>query len=178
MFDGIRTAARKKLGKPPRLIIETLVVRGIAGRVKRSFPQIVRLHLVGSRLRHRYARDIEFVAVVGNLEEMPGRTLVNVFGRPSDKEVARMPSARVRSLLPKVDLFFALPEEVEIALLEYGLGLDNIRWKKRARAKGMKLTRYGLYKGSILVTRKMAEIAQLLGLPLKPHLALSLANPF
>ena len=178
MLEGIRTAARKKLEKPPRLIIETLVVRGIAGRIKKAFPQIVRLHLVGSRLRHRYARDIEFVAVVEDLSEMPGRTLVNVFDRPSDKDVAKMPSARIRSLLPKVDLFFALPEETQMALLEYGLGLDNIRWKKRARAKGMKLTRYGLYKGSVLVTRKMAEVAQLLGLPLKPHLALSLANPF
>lgn len=170
-FMGIRTAARKKADKPPRVIIETIIVKGIANKIKSVFPQIERLHLVGSRLRHREARDIEFVAVVASLSDMPGRALVNVFDRPTDK----LKPGNVYP--PKVDLFFSLPEEVEPHIIEFGLGLDNIRWKKAAKKKGYKLTRYGLFKGSVLVTQKMAQIAHLIGMPLKPHLVMSLENP-
>jgi len=174
---GIRTAAKKKIGRLPRMIIETIVVKRTADQVRALFPQVERLHLVGSRLRHRYARDLEFVAVVKDERNLPGRTLVNIFGRPPDKEIAKMSPARIEALPLKIDLFFALPEEVEATILEFGLGLDNIRWKKQAIKKGLKLTRYGLFKGSKLVTRKMEEIAALIGIPLKPHLVHSLKNP-
>jgi DNA polymerase/3'-5' exonuclease PolX len=169
---GIHSAARKKVEKPPRLIIETIIVKGIADKIKAVFPQIIRLHLVGSRLRHRDARDVEFVAVTPSLTDMPGRSLVNIFDRPADKEIK---SGKVYP--PKVDLFFSLPEEVEAHIIELGLGLDNIRWKKAAKKKGYKLTRYGLFKGSVLVAQKMAQIAHLIGMPLKPHLVMSLENP-
>lgn len=169
---GIRTAARKKIGKLPRAIIETIVVKGIANRIKSVFPQVERLHLVGSRLRHREARDVEFVAAVSSLNDMPGRALINIFDRPPDKDIKRG-----KTYPPKVDLFFATPEEVEAHIIEFGLGLDNIRWKKAAKKKGYKLTRYGLFKGPVLVTQKMVEIARLIGMPLKPHLIMSLENP-
>lgn len=169
---GIRTADRKKVSKLPRAIIETIIVKGIANRIKLVFPQIERLHLVGSRLRHREARDVEFVAVVPNLSDMPGRALINIFDRPPDKGLKSG-----NTYLPKVDLFFSTPEEVEAHIIEFGLGLDNIRWKKAAKKKGYKLTRYGLFKGPVLVTQKMVEIARLIGLPLKPHLVMSLENP-
>src|SRR3990172_605540 len=160
-MEGIRTAARKKEGKPPRAIIETLIVEKTAERLKGLFPQILRLHLVGSRLRHRYGRDLEFVAVVENEQNMPGRNLVNAI----DSKL-------------KVDLFFSLPEEIETHILEFGLGFDIMRWKKTAIKKGYKLNRYGLFKKGLLVSRKMAEIAQLIGMPLKPHLVASLENPY
>lgn len=170
---GYRTATRKQGPKPPRMVIETLIVKKTAEKIKSIFPNIDRLHLVGSRLRHRDARDIEFVAVVEDPRNLIGRTIVNVFDRPDDKDIK--PGV---SYPPKVDLFFSLPSEVEAHILEFGLGLDNIHWKKAAQKKGYRLTRYGLFKGSVLVTQKMAQIARLLRLKLKPRLVYSLENPY
>jgi len=159
-LSGIRTAAARKKSKPPREIIRTIIVRDLARRVVREFPQIRRLHLVGSRLRHRYARDVEFVAVVDDERNMPSRNIVNALDGPV-----------------KVDLFFSLPDEVEPHILEFGLGFDIMRWKRAAIAKGYKLTRYGLWKGNARVSNRMAEIAVLIGMPLKPNLVWSLENP-
>lgn len=157
---GIRTAAARKESKSPREVIRTLIVRNLARKVTREFPQIQRLHLVGSRLRHRYGRDVEFVAVVDDEREMPARNIVNALDGPV-----------------KVDLFFSLPDEVETHILEFGLGFDIMRWKRAAISKGYKLTRYGLWKGPMRVSNKMAEISALIGMPLKPHLVWSLENP-
>lgn len=144
----------------PRIPISTVLVLGAARAIHRLFPKIKRLHLVGSRLRHKYGRDIEFVAVVDRPEDMPGRNVINL-------KVGNM----------KVDLFFATAEEAEPTILEFGLGRDIMRWKRAAIAKGLKLNRYGLWNGSVRVTNRMDEIAAILGMELKPHLVFSLKNP-
>jgi hypothetical protein len=66
---------------------------------------------------------------------------------------------------------------MEAAILEFGLGLDIIRWKRAAISMGYQLNRYGLWRGKVLVTQKMAQISSILGLPLKPHLVYTLKNP-
>lgn len=151
-------AVREKTGL--RLPIATIVVHRIAEAVRKTFPRILRLHLVGSRLRHKYGRDVEFVAVVEHLEDMPSRNVVGL-------KIANL----------KVDLFFSLPQEVEASILEFGLGADIMRWKRAAIRKGLKLNRYGLWKNGKLVAVKMAEIAAILGMPLKTELVFSLENP-
>lgn len=162
-----------KTQKPPRAVIETIIVKNIAEKIRGIFPQIARLHLVGSRLRHREARDVEFVAVVEDPRNLIGRTIINVFDRPENKDIK--PG---KTYPPKVDLFFSLPNEVESHILEFGLGMDNVRWKKAAQKKGYRLTRYGLFKGSILITQKMGEIAKLIGMKIKPSLVHSLKTPY
>jgi hypothetical protein len=146
----------------PRVPIHTLVITEAALAVKRIFPKIKRLHLVGSRLRRPVGRDIEFVAVVRNKRDLPARNMRGAI--------------KVNNF--KVDLFFALPDEVETTILEFGLGLDNIRWKKAAKDRGFKLNRFGLFKGSKKISGSMIEIAGILGKPLKPFLIVSLENPF
>lgn len=144
----------------PRVPISTLFVLKAARAMRKAFPQIRRLHLVGSRLRHKYGRDIEFVAVVDRESQMPGRNVIGLrFGNF------------------KIDLFFATPEDVEPTILEFGLGRDIMRWKRAAKAKGLKLNRFGLWKGPKRVTNRMKEIATILGMPLKSHLVFTLANP-
>lgn len=153
---GIKTAARRKEGVPARVPIETLLVRETAKAVKRLIPEVRHLHLVGSRLRHRYGRDLDFVAVSPTLA-----------GRNKTLKVGNL----------TVNLFFSSQQEVEPAILEYGLGFDIMRWKRKAISMGYRLNRYGLWKGSALVSVKMAEISSLLGLPLKPSLVYTLRNP-
>jgi hypothetical protein len=144
----------------PRVPIETLFVIRSAQTVRKMFPGIRRLHLVGSRLRHKYGRDVEFVAVADRIEDMPGRNVIGL---------------RFGSF--KIDLFFALPDEVEPHILEFGLGRDIMRWKKAAKNKGLKLNRFGLWKGQRRISTSMKEIAAILGMPLKTHLVFSLQNP-
>lgn len=157
---GTKSAARKKEGRPPREVIQTLLVERTAEAVKKLFPKVKRLHLVGSRLRHRYARDLDFVAVVSSLRDVPGRAITLKVGNLT------------------VNVFVALPEEVEPTILEYGLGLDIIRWKRKAISLGFVLNRYGLWREGARISNKMAEIATILGMPLKPHLVWSLKHPY
>ena len=159
-LKGIKTAVRKKVGRPPREAIATLLVEKTAEAVKNIFPKVKRLHLVGSRLRHRYARDLDFVAVVSSLRDMPGRNVTLKIGPLG------------------VNLFAALPEEVEPTILEYGLGLDIIRWKRKALSLGFVLNRFGLWRKGVRVSNRMAEISAILGMPLKPHLVWSLKHPY
>ena len=153
---GIRTAARRKEGAPPRMPIATLLVQETARAIKALIPEVKRLHLVGSRLRHKYARDLDFVAV-------------------SRKLAGRNQTLKVGNL--SVNLFFSAPEDVEPAILEFGLGFDIMRWKKKAISMGYHLNRYGLWRGKVLVSQKMAQIASILGLPLKPFLVYTLQHP-
>jgi len=159
LVRGIRTAARKKIGRPPRVPIATAVVLLAARAVRTLFPKIRSLHLVGSRLRRKAARDLDFVAVVDRQEDLPGRNITTRAGEIS------------------INLFFALPDEAESTILEFGLGLDVIRWKKAAIMRGFRLNRFGLWKGSKRVSTRMAEIAGILGMPLKPFLVATLENP-
>jgi DNA polymerase/3'-5' exonuclease PolX len=149
------------LSQPARVPIATLLVVRAAEAVKRAFPEIKRLYLVGSRLRHKYGRDIDFVALVDRKEDMPSR---NVLGIP------------FKSAGFKIDLFFATPDELEPTIIEFALGRD-MTWKRAAIAKGLKLNRFGLWKGSRRISNKMSEIAAILGVPLKPHLVFTLAHP-
>lgn len=152
-------AIRKKSGTRPPIATGDIVLTARA--MKLMFPQIEALHLVGSRLRRKVGRDLDFVAVVDDVRNMPARNLTDLeFG-------GRM-----------VNLFFATPDEVEPSILEFGLGADDIRWKKAAKAKGFRLNRFGLWKGPRRLSNRMAEIAKILGMPLKPFLVLSLENPF
>lgn len=149
-----------KKNLPPRLPIATLLVLRTAQAIKKMFPTIRHLYLVGSRLRHKYGRDLEFVAEVNRLEDMPGRNVIGLkFGTL------------------KVDLFFSLPDEVDTHILEFGLGRDIMRWKRFAIRKGLKLNRFGLWKGPKRISTNMREIAAILGVPLKPHLVFSRQNP-
>lgn len=156
---GIRTAARKKVGRPPRLPIATLLVDETAKAIKALHPGIKHLYLVGSRLRHRDARDLDFVAV-------------------ADHPVLSGRNATLRVGQFKVNLFFANPDNVEAAILEFGLGLDILRWKRRAIERGYRMNRYGLWKGKMFVSAEMGKIAALLGLPLKPFLVYTLKHPY
>lgn len=158
---GIRTAARRKKSKPPRVPIASFLVQAAAKTTHKMFPQVQELHLVGSRLRHKYGRDLEFVAVVEDEADMPARNMVDALKTDGFD----------------VDLFFSLPDEVEMHILEFGLGFDIMRWKRAAMAKGYHMNRYGLWRGKHLVTQKMAEVAKLLGMPLKPFLVATLNNP-
>ena len=142
--------------KGARLPIATLVVRETARTVKKAIPGIRRLHLVGSRLRHSYARDLDFVAV-------------------SPQMAGRNTTIRIGTLT--VNLFFSSPRDVEAAILEFGLGFDILRWKRKAKSLGYRLNRYGLWRGQVVVTRKMAQIASLLDLPLRPFLVYTLKHP-
>lgn len=151
--DTISLMASKTL---PRMPIQTLVIRESAKVLKEMFPSIKRLHLVGSRLRHKYGRDLDFVAVGNGLE---GHNW----------------TVKVGNLV--INLFGASHKNVEPAILEFGLGMDIIRWKKKAASMGYQLNRYGLWRKKILVTAKMSEISSLLGLPLKPNLVYTLRNP-
>jgi hypothetical protein len=142
-----------------RLPIETAVVVSAARFVRKRFPKIRRLHLVGSRLRRKVGRDIDFVAVVASRQLTRRNVLDLPFGNLN------------------INVFFTLPDEVEPAILEFGLGMDDVRWKRKAKAMGLTLNRYGLWKGSVRVSNKMKEIAAILDLPLKPFLLMSLRNP-
>lgn len=158
---GIRAAAvARKKTLPPRVPIATVLVRETAGAVRRLYPGIRDLHLVGSRLRHKYARDLDWVAVVSRPGDMPGRNVTLKIGALS------------------VNLFFALPEERETTVLEFGLGLDIRRWKRRAIDRGFKLNRYGLFHKGVKMTGRLVEIAGVLGLAPKPALVWTLKNPF
>lgn len=159
LVRGIRTAARKKIGLPPRALIETIRVHAAVKALKKLFPRVVSWHLVGSRLRHREARDLDFVAVVRSLRDMPGR---NIATRIADYGV---------------NIFFALPEERDFTIIEFGLGLDIMRWKRAAIRKGLKLNRFGLWKGDVRVARSIEEVAAILGMPAKPHLLWSRDHP-
>jgi len=127
--------------------------------VKKAYPKIKRLHLAGSSLRHGTGEDFDFVAVVD--EKLP-----------DDKNIIGFDLGGKLS-----DIFFTTEATVESFIIEYGLGMDVIRWKTKAQTLGFKLNRYGLWKGKDLVTAKMAEIADKLGLPLKEHLVRSLNTP-
>lgn len=150
-------AVRKKT--VPRAPISIALIREVAKALRRMFPKIQKLHLVGSRIRHAYARDLDFVAVVRDLRDMPGRNVTLKIGNLT------------------VNLFASLPDEVETHILEFGLGADIMRWKRAAKRKGFKLNRYGLWRKGVKVSGKMAEIAALIGMPLKPFLVDTLRNP-
>jgi DNA polymerase/3'-5' exonuclease PolX len=134
----------------------------VARAMRQLFPKIKNLHLVGSRLRRKVGRDLDFVAVTRDLEDMPGRNITTSVGDL------------------KINLFFSLPQEVQTHILEFGLGRDIMRWKRAAIAKGYKLNRYGLFekKTSRKVTGDMRKIAKLLGMPLKSHLVWTLKQPY
>lgn len=157
---GIK-AARPKKSKPRRWAEGFLVGRA-AREVRQTYPQALRLHLVGSRLRHPEARDLEFVVVVSREEDMPSRNIIDAF--------------RVDGF--DVDLFFATPDEVETHIIEYGTGMDIVRYKRAAIQHGFKFNRYGLWKNDRKVSGSMRDIARLIGMPLKPHLVWSLEHPF
>jgi DNA polymerase/3'-5' exonuclease PolX len=159
LISGIRSAVARKLSKPPREAISTIQVGLVAKAVKNLFPTIKKLHLVGSRLRHKVGRDLDFVAVVDDEKSMPTRNVTTTIGSM------------------KLNVFFSLPSEVETHILEFGLGFDIMRWKRAAIKKGFKLNRYGLWKKGIKVTGSMRRIATLIGMPLKPHLVYSLKHP-
>ena len=146
----------------PRQKISSGVVIAAARKVREMFPGISTLHLVGSRLRHVDARDIEFCAVVEDQASLPARTLV---GATTVGNVA-------------VDLFFALPSEIQMTILEFGLGLANMTWKRDAIKLGYRLNRYGLWRNGKLVTQNMWETARILGREVPSSLAFSLENPF
>jgi len=156
---GIRTAARKKAKAPPRLPIATALVEQTAKAIKDLHPKIKQLHLVGSRLRHKYGRDLDFVAVTDDLA---------LFGRNATLRVGDF----------KVNLFFASTKNVEATILEFGLGLDIMRWKRKAIERGYRLNRYGLWHGKVFVSAEMGRIAALLELPLKPFLVYTLKHPY
>jgi DNA polymerase/3'-5' exonuclease PolX len=159
-FAAIQTAVARKATKPPRELIDTLVVKKAAQAMRRMFPQIESLHLVGSRLRHQYGRDLDYVGLVKEEKDLPGRSLTDLkFGSI------------------KVNIFFALPDELEMTILEFGLGFDIMRWKRKAIQKGYKLNRYGLWRGPVRVTNRMTEVSYLLDIPLKPFLLETLENP-
>lgn len=157
---GMMEAARRKKSKP-RGWVEGFLVGRAARRVRDMYPQILRLHLVGSRLRHEEARDIEFIAVVPGEVDMPARNILDVTSVDG----------------VDVDLFFATPDEVDFSILEFGLGFDIMRWKRAAIAKGLKLNRYGLWKNNRKVARSIEEVAKILKMPLKPFLVWSRENP-
>lgn len=127
--------------------------------VKKAFPKVKRLHLAGSSLRHGSGDDIDFVAVVE--EKLPNEK--NVIGFDLGGKLS--------------DIFFTTEATVESFIIEYGLGMDVIRWKTKAQSLGLKLNRYGLWSGKELVTTKMVGITDKLGLPLKEKLVWSLNNP-
>ena len=129
--------------------------------IKKAYPDIKRLHLAGSSLRHGEGKDIDFVAVVDVKET------VNEGKNKIGFDLGGM----------KSDIFFTTEATLETFLIEYGLGKDNIRWKMKAQKLGLKLNRYGLWRDEELVTAKMAEIAKRLELPLKDHLTRSLETP-
>ena len=146
----------------PRQKIASGVVIAAARKVRTMFPQVLTLHLVGSRLRHGEGRDLEFCAVVEDQASLPARTLV---GATTVGNVA-------------VDLFFALPSEIQMTILEFGLGLANMTWKRDAIKLGYRLNRYGLWRNGKLVTQNMWETARILGREVPSSLAFSLENPF
>jgi DNA polymerase/3'-5' exonuclease PolX len=139
--------------------ITTLAVRATAKAIKDLNPDITALHLVGSRLRHKYGRDLDFVAVTSD-----------------ENRVGMNATMRVGNI--SVNLFYADKNTVQTSILEFGLGLDIIRWKKAAIKAGYHLNRYGLWKGNVLVSQSMREIAFLIGMSMKPHLVFSLENPY
>ena len=129
--------------------------------IKKAYPDVKRLHLAGSSLRHGQGEDIDFVAVVDvkeTVNEGKNKIGFDLGGTTSD-------------------IFFTTEATLETFILEYGLGKYNIRWKMKAQKQGLKLNRYGLWQGDVLVTAKMAEVAEKLGLPLKEHLVRSLETP-
>jgi len=160
IFMGIQAARRKK--SKPRRWAEGFLVGRAAREVQQTYPQALRLHLVGSRLRHPEARDLEFVVVVVQEEDMPARNVIDAL--------------RVDGF--DVDLFFATPDEVESHIIEYGTGMDIVRYKRAAIKRGYKLNRYGLWKGGRKVSGSMQEIMRFIKMPLKPHLVWSLEHPF
>jgi len=142
-----------------RLPIETILVKEVAKRIKKLYPQVSKVYLVGSRSRRKIGNDLDFVATVRGSRRLPSR------------------NATIKSDHMQVNIFFARPCELDTHLLEFGLGMDIIRWKKAAISRGLKLNRYGLWKGKKLVSHNMAEIAAILGKELKRHLIETKANP-
>jgi DNA polymerase/3'-5' exonuclease PolX len=146
----------------PPVPISSLLIHKVAKYVK-QLSQAKRVYLVGSRSRHKYGRDLDLVVTV----EDPA-----LRGRNVTFKVVSAPPGTL-----SVNLFFALFGEEEPAILEYGLGADNRRWKAKAKAVGLRLNRYGLWRGKNLITNGMAEIARILDMPLKAHLVWSLEHP-
>ena len=146
----------------PRQKIASGVVIAAARKVHSEYPMISTLHLVGSRLRHAEARDLEFVGVVPDEDPLPARTI------PAAVTVAGVP----------VDLFFARPSEIGMTVLEFGLGLAITHWKRDAIKQGLRLNRYGLWRNGKLVTQNIWECARILGREVPSALAFSLENPF
>lgn len=141
------------------MTISTAVVFQAAKAIRSLNPDIRALHLVGSRLRHRRGRDLDFVAVTTDRDR-----------------VGMNATMRVGNL--SVNIFYADKNTVQATILEFGLGLDIIRWKKAAIKQGYKLNRYGLWKGNVLVTQSLMEIAYLVGMAVKHELLVSLENPY
>jgi len=141
----------------PQIPIATLLIHKVAKSVKELY-RAKAVYLVGSRLRHKYGRDLDFVVATDD-PSFHGKNVTFKTGNLS------------------VNLFFALTGEEEPAILEYGLGTDNLRWKAKAKSFGFRLGRYGLFKGDRLITNKMAHIAKILGMPLKANLVWTLEHP-
>lgn len=138
--------------------VETIFIEAVVRKVKKVYRSVSRLYLVGSRSRRREAMDLDFVAVV-----------------PEDRTLSRR-NATLEAWNMKVNIFFSRPKEVDPHIIEYGLGMDIVRWKRAAIKLGMKLNRYGLHDGS-KVYRSMRVIASRLGMKLKSHLVQIKANP-
>lgn len=136
--------------------IATLLIHKVAKAVKELY-RAKAVYLVGSRLRHKYGRDLDFTAEVN--KSMAGRNVTFKIGQLS------------------VNVFFASSEDIEATTLEFSLGMDSIRWKKKARSMGFVLNRYGLWYKGVRVTTKAKEIAAVLGMKLKPFVMTTLENP-
>ena len=140
----------------PRIPISTILIYKVAKGIKRLY-RAKKVYLVGSRLRHKYGRDLDFTAEVDG--SLAGRNVTFKVGQLS------------------VNVFFASHEDIEATTLEFSLGLDSIRWKRKARSMGLVLNRYGLWYKGTRVTAKAKEIAAVLGMQLKPFVMATLENP-
>ena len=154
------------------------LVQGAAKVVKKMFPSIRNLYLVGASIRGKTGSDIDFVAEVPAVTKRQQKIVEKL----EKDQVINLPlklpvPGRKNRVAIETDVFFAYPDNLETTVLHYGLGKDIIRWKTIARDKGLKLNRYGLWKGSREVTGNVAEIAAILGTKLKPFIYGTMDNP-
>jgi DNA polymerase/3'-5' exonuclease PolX len=154
------------------------LIRGAARTVKKMFPQIKSLYLVGASIRGKVGTDIDFVAEVPAVTPQQ-RKIVQKLERDQVINIPLMlpVPGRKQKVRVETDIFFAYPTNLKTTVLHYGLGKDIIRWKTRARSRGYKLNRYGLWKGKKRITGSPARIAQILGTDLKPFINATLDHP-
>ena len=154
------------------------LVKGAAKVVKKMFPSIRNLYLVGASIRGKTGSDIDFVAEVPAVTEKQQKIVEKLEKDQVINIPLKLPvPGRKNKITIEMDVFFAYPDNVETTVLHYGLGKDIIRWKTIARDKGLKLNRYGLWKGSKRLTGDPGKIATILGTKLKPFIYGTLDNP-